>query len=163
MLPIRTILHPTDFSGNSGAAFQLACSLARDHGARLIAIHVVVPPIATFVEGGAMLPELEVDRDELMRELQRLQVKAPDVAMEFRLLDGAPDIEILAAAKETACDLIVMGTHGRTGFGRMLIGSVAEQIVRKGPCPVLTLKSPLQAKVAQDVDAATQPCAEFVH
>lgn len=160
MLPIHTILHPTDFSGYSQTAFQFACSLARDHGARLIAVHVLVPPIATFVEGG-MLPEPEVDRKELMRSLMRLQSEAPDVAMEFRLLDGAPDTEILAAAKQAACDLIVMGTHGRTGLGRMLMGSVAEQIVRKAPCPVLTLKTQPEL-VTTEVCAAAPRVAEAV-
>jgi nucleotide-binding universal stress UspA family protein len=144
MTPIRTILHPTDFSDTSMAAFHLACSLARDHGARLVVLHVVVPQITTFVDG-VMVPEPEVDRNALWRQLENLQEQAPDVAMELRLLGGAADIEILDAAKETKSEMIVIGTHGRTGLGRLLMGSVAEQIVRKASCPVLTVKTPLPA------------------
>jgi nucleotide-binding universal stress UspA family protein len=65
--------------------------------------------------------------------------------VEHWIFQGDPATEILAAAEKIKCDLIVMGTHGRTGLGRLLMGSVAEQVVRKAPCPVLTVKTPLPA------------------
>jgi nucleotide-binding universal stress UspA family protein len=64
------------------------------------------------------------------------------VAVEQRLAEGDPAAEILHLATDTGCDMIVLGTHGRTGLDRLLMGSVAEQIVRKAPCPVLTVKAP---------------------
>jgi nucleotide-binding universal stress UspA family protein len=142
MLPIRTILHPTDFSDQSGHAFKLACALARDHGARVVVLHVLTPPVISYSEG--VVPPLPDDYPDLMREQLR-QVTSPDpgVPVERRTAEGTADDEILRAAADTRCDLIVMGTHGRTGLGRLLMGSVAEQVVRKAPCPVLTLKTPV--------------------
>jgi hypothetical protein len=72
------------------------------------------------------------------------------MTVEYRLVEGEPVREILRAARETACDLIVTGTHGRSGLDRLLMGSVAEQLLRKAPCPVLTVK-------ARDPEAATVP------
>jgi nucleotide-binding universal stress UspA family protein len=163
MLAIHAILHPTDFSQPAAEAFRLACSLARDHGARLVAVHVVIPPVVTSVEG-VMVPAPEVDRNELLRQLRLLQDEAPGVTMEFRLLEGAPAAEILAAAKEAACDLIVIGTHGRTGLGRLLMGSVAEQVVRKALCPVLTVKStPSTENAVRDEAPVARQFAEACH
>jgi len=159
MLPIHTILHPTDFSGFSLEAFRLACSLARDHGARLIAMHVVVPPVATFVEG-VLVPQPESDTSQLWPQLQQLQDEAPDVVMELRILEGEPAAEILGVVFDTNCDLVVMGTHGRTGLGRLLMGSVAEQVVRKALCPVLTVKSPLRT-VAVSREPATLTARQY--
>ena len=143
MLAIRTILHPTDFSAPSAYAFQMACALARDYHARLIVLHVEPPPVAAL--GGMLavppLPE-EYDRENLETQLRRIQPSDPAVRVEHRLVAGDPVAEILRAAQEQACDLIVMGTNGRTGLGRLLMGSVAEHVVRKAPCLVLTLKSP---------------------
>jgi hypothetical protein len=74
--------------------------------------------------------------------LHRFQVSDPTVHVEHRLADGNPSEEILRQARDTGCDLIVMGTHGRRGLGRLLLGSVAEEVMRKAPCPVLTVKLP---------------------
>jgi nucleotide-binding universal stress UspA family protein len=68
--------------------------------------------------------------------------------VEYRVQHGDPAVEILGVAREASCDLIVMGTHGRTGLGRLLMGSVAEQVVRKAACPVLTIKVPLLSTLA---------------
>lgn len=143
MLAIRTILHPTDFSAPSAYAFQMACALARDYHARLIVLHVDPPPVAALGGMPAVppLPE-EYDRENLEKQLRRVQPPDPGVRVEHRLVAGEPVAEILRAAQEQSCDLIVMGTHGRTGLGRLLMGSVAEHVVRKAPCLVLTLKSP---------------------
>jgi nucleotide-binding universal stress UspA family protein len=141
VLPIRTILHPTDFSERSEAAFRLACSLARDHGARVILLHVLPPPMATYV-GGVMTPEPGGYDKECWDRLGRIQPDDPQVPVERLLAEGSPAEAILRAAGETQCDLLVLGTHGRTGLARALMGSVAEAVVRKAPCPVLTVKVP---------------------
>ena len=142
MLTIRTILHATDFSERSEFAFRLACSLARDYGARLIVMHVAEPAMAIAGEGVLMFP-LAVDVQPLRERLQQLRPPDPKVQVEHRLVEGDAATEILRVAEETKCDMIVLGTHGRTGLGRLLMGSVAEQVVRKALCPVLTVKTAL--------------------
>ena len=141
MLPIHTILHPTDFSDRSEHAFHLACALARDYGARLVVLHVTAHPVIGYGEG--VLPP---DPEELARhawdELNRLEVPGGSVRAERRLEEGDPVSEILRVAGESGADLVVMGTHGRTGLPRLLMGSVAELVVRKAKCPVLTVRSP---------------------
>jgi len=141
MLAVRTIVHPTDFSEQSQAAFGLACSLARDYGARLIVLHVVSAP--TFVYGEGYLPPAEEELVTLARQ-QLSQIHAPEenVRVELLLEQGDVAREILRVAQETGADLIVMGTHGRTGLSRLLMGSVAEMVMRKALCPVLTVRLP---------------------
>jgi universal stress protein A len=139
MTAIKMILHPTDFSDSAGYAFRLACSLARDLGARLILLHVNPPgfrPNKLTVE--EYQRRLWDDLGRLMDEDPRLR----EMYYKTGLTEGDPVEEILRVAKERECDLIVMGTHGRTGLSRLLMGSVAEAVLRKGPCPVLVVKSP---------------------
>jgi nucleotide-binding universal stress UspA family protein len=148
MLPIRVILHPTDFSPRSEPAFQLACSLARDAGARLIVLHVLEVPLLIY-SGVAMAPPpppplpSEEERRAIREQLRRVRPPDPAVAVEHRLEAGDPASGILQVAQETGCDLIALGTHGRTGLARLLMGSVAEKVVRGATCPVLTVKTPL--------------------
>jgi nucleotide-binding universal stress UspA family protein len=142
MLPLRTILVPTDFSEPSWYALQLACALARDHGAHLLLMHVGAAPVIAYAEG--ILP---VDADayalELRENLGAISVPDANIAVERRLVMGTdPVSDILHVAEDEPCDLIVMGTHGRTGLRRVLLGSVAEQVVRRATCPVLTVKMP---------------------
>ena len=139
MLKIATILHPTDFSPPSEHAFQLACSLARDHGGRVIVLHVAVPPVVG--QGGALTPPLEGDWKALEDQLFRVQSPDVKIPIEHRLEEGNPAAEILRVAEEVKCDLIVIGSHGRTGLARILMGGVAEHVVRKATCPVLVVKS----------------------
>jgi nucleotide-binding universal stress UspA family protein len=143
MLTIQTILHATDFSEPSQNAFHLACSLARDHGARLVVLHVEPPPILAF--GGVMTPPPppEPNRAELLAQLRELRAPDPKVRVEHLLAEGDAADEILRVAQGMHSDLIVLGTHGRTGLGRLLMGSVVEKVVRKAACPVLTVKTPL--------------------
>jgi nucleotide-binding universal stress UspA family protein len=142
MLAIRTVLHPTDFSESSEFAFRLACSLAGDYGARLMVLHVAEPPMAVAGEGVLMLPP-EADLEPLREKLQQLRPRGAKVQVEHRLVQGDAATEILRVAEETKCDVILLGTHGRTGLRRLLMGSVAEQVVRRAPCPVVTVKTPL--------------------
>jgi len=147
MLHLETILHPTDFSPASEYAFRLACSLARDHGARLLVVHVA-PPILAY---GELVPLPPVNyRDLVWEEFHKLEETEPWVRtlrLDTKLFEGEPAEKIVAAAKESKADLVVMGTHGRTGLRRILMGSVAEEVLRLAPCPVLTVKAP-QAPVA---------------
>lgn len=144
MLAIRTILHPTDFSERSDFAFRLSCSLARDYGARLIILHVAEPLMA-FGGEGVLIPPPPVDLEPLRKQLHELRPTDPKVRVEHRLVRGDAATEIVRVAEETHCDAIVLGTHGRTGLGRLLMGSVAEQVLGKASCPVVAVKTPLPA------------------
>jgi nucleotide-binding universal stress UspA family protein len=99
----------------------------------LIVLHVVPTSLAAEKRGFG---------DDLGDELNGMAVPDQQVPTERRLEEGDPVTQILRVARETNCDLIVMGTHGRTGLGRLVMGSVAEQVVRKALCPVLTVKMP---------------------
>jgi nucleotide-binding universal stress UspA family protein len=144
MLNLKTILYPTDFSRASETAFRLACSLARDYGARLVVLHVHVPLMSM---GEAINhPEPENYKEELWNEFRRLEASEPkitDLRVDTKLCEGDPAREILRLAAEIKPELIVMGTHGRTGLARLLMGSVAEEVVRRSSYPVLTVKAPL--------------------
>jgi nucleotide-binding universal stress UspA family protein len=140
-VPIQTILHPTDFSERCEEAFRVAYSLAKDHAARVIVVHVPEPMAAPT--GMAPTPPLPAGhRGGLEERLCRFQASAPEVRVECRVEEGDPARGIVGAARATESDLIVMGTHGRTGLGRLLMGSVAEQVLRTAPCPVVTVKTP---------------------
>ena len=93
-----------------------------------------------------LLPEY--DCEHLWQQLRSIQPSLPDITVEHRLERGEPALVILAVAQETGADLIVMGTHGRTGLRRLLMGSVAEQVVRKASCPVLTIRTPPATELA---------------
>src|SRR6185436_9607964 len=122
---IRKILHPTDFSESSRAAFEVACSLARDHAAQLFVVHVVqLPPV--FAPDGIPVSIPPEEPYQARAELARVRPVDPRVKVEHKLLEGDATVEILKAAKGEAADLIVMGTHGATGLARLLMGSVAE-------------------------------------
>lgn len=140
MLSIRTILHPTDFSERSKYAFRLACTLARATGARIVVLHVQTPPMAASIEGVVSgLPE----ENPISARIDLARFEYPGIEVEHRLVEGDPASAIVEAAKGINCDMIIMGTHGRTGLSRMLMGSVAEVVLRRAPCPVLTAKAPL--------------------
>lgn len=145
MTPIRAILYPTDFSPQADCAFPLACALARDYGARLVVLHVKPPWPAGLADLDAAPREPLVQSASLREQLGRLRPKDPSVRMERVLGQGEAATEILAFARELACDLIVMGTHGRTGLSRLLMGSVAEQVLRNASCPVVTVRAPAAA------------------
>ncbi len=144
MNSMKTILHPTDFSDPAQGSFQLACALASDMKARLIAFHVV-PPMVAYVDGliDYSSPAHELRAWETLRRLQQTAQEGYGLAIDIDLAEGDPATEILKVARQRHCDLIVMGTHGRTGLRHLLMGSVAERVIRKANCPVLTAKSPL--------------------
>lgn len=140
MFPIHTILHPTDFSEQADHAFRMACALARDHNARVVVAHVMPYPPVVYPEG--MVLATEDLRPKLTEMLRRVKPDDAKVAVERLLLEGDPTTAILDTAKEKGADLIVMGTHGWRGLTRLLMGSVAEGVLRGAACPVLTVKAP---------------------
>ena len=126
-----TIVHPTDFSDCSDVALRVARALACDHGARLILLHVVSVIEVPHLDEPATVEDPEICRQTLegMCEcLDDADLKYPVTPL---LKLGQSAVEILRTADETGCDLLVMGTHGRTGLGRLLMGSVAEQVLRR--------------------------------
>jgi len=136
---IKRILFPTDFSHTGDAALAMATALARDSGATLIIAHVEEPPVA--YGGGEMYygtPEPALE--EIQRMLQEVKPQDLGVKFEHRLIAGDPAGAICRLAEELDVDLIIMGTHGRTGLSRLVMGSVAEAVVRRATCPVLTYK-----------------------
>ena len=136
----KKILFPTDYSHLSDAALQHATTLARESNATLLIAHIEEPPIA--YGGGEMYYGIpDPDRDEVQRMLAAVKPTDSSVAVQYHLLSGDPAKEIVRLANDENVDMIIMGTHGRTGIGRMLMGSVAESVVRHAKCPVLTFKS----------------------
>ncbi|WP_168219074.1 universal stress protein [Limnoglobus roseus] len=139
MAPIHTILLPTDFGPLSEAAFKYACTVARVTAAEVVLLHVVEPAFVAEVEGvPTPFPTglLEVAEKRLKN------VVLPDSTTKCRheVRAGSPVEEIARLADEFAADLIVMGTHGRHGLSRLLLGSVAEGVLRRVACPVLFVK-----------------------
>lgn len=160
MLPLATILHPTDFSEHSEFAFRLACALARDYNARLVLLHVLPPPMVIYA-GGPVPAETWPSIDEAREKLHQLEGHAHRVRVESQVMEGDPVDMILRAAEETHSDVIVMGTHGRTALSRLLLGSVAESVLRRAPCPVLTAKPlAIRKKVEEEVGVPVGASAE---
>jgi nucleotide-binding universal stress UspA family protein len=158
MSPIRLILYPTDFSECSEYAFPLACALARDYNARLVVLHVMQLPPAIPSEAGLIVAEADEYSDYAKDQLLRYQPMG-HVRLEHWLETGEPEAETLRLARKLNADLIVMGTHGRTGLGRLLLGSVAEHVLRKAPCPVLTVKRPIPARAPTEAHATEEPAS----
>jgi universal stress protein A len=144
-MEIRHILAPTDFSESSKQAVDYACGLAQTFGAKLSLLHVIEMP-AYPVEGygspylgTTMLEDLECSAEcDLASLLPEAEVARVEVAS--RVLVGSPYQKIIQTAAAEKVDVIVMATQGRTGLSHLVMGSVAERVVRTAPCPVLTLR-----------------------
>lgn len=146
MKGVRRILHPTDFSRASGAAFLKAVALAKESRAQLLLVHVLLPP-TPFIGDGYVSPktyeELEASaRRGAQRELAKVVAKAQKAKARVKavLLEGVPYDRIARVARSKRADLIVMGTHGRSGLSKFFLGSVAERVIALAPCPVLTVR-----------------------
>jgi nucleotide-binding universal stress UspA family protein len=147
MIAIRRILCPLDFSRFSHHALEQAVALAREFGAEISALHVFAfAPVAETVPAVGSIPMEPMrlappQRAALTAELREFAegVEAEGVTIHRTLHEGSPETRIVEHAKAWKADLIVMGTHGRTGFERLLLGSVTEKVLRKAPCPVLTV------------------------
>jgi nucleotide-binding universal stress UspA family protein len=145
MYRIQTILHPTDFSPGSRRAFQVAASLAHDHKARLIVLFVMMPSSSPLPAAPAN-PMLSAESQNKLGAFPWPESPFPDLPIDHRVAEGDAPAEILRLAEREKCDLIVLGTQGRTGLKRALLGSVAEEVLRKSACPVLTVRAPLGGK-----------------
>jgi len=143
MIHLKRILHPTDFSKNSEQALKYACSLAIQYSADLHLIHVIRDP-------GWMIPSIELAFPEgyYLKQKQAANERLaslPDKVINHtgtvirNVCEGNSHTEILRYGHENNVDMIVMGTHGATGLEHLIIGSVAENVVRRSPCPVLTV------------------------
>jgi len=147
MKEFRTILLATDFSENSVFAFQYAYSLAQKFNSRLVIIHVINEPVdlrgfyVPHISFEKLEEEIEEGAQKMMEKFCRTHIRDFDNYETF-IVPGIPYDEIIKKGVETSADLIVMGTHGRTGLDHVLFGSTAEKVVRKSPMPVLTIRSP---------------------
>ena len=142
---IRRILVPSDFSPASRPAFMKALSLAKQNRAQLVVAHVLTPvmPTADGYVSPQVYAQIEAEsRRYAKKHIDALLAKAKQTGVRARglLLQGAPADWIVRAARGQHADLIVMGTHGRTGFARFLLGSVASRVVSQAACPVLTVR-----------------------
>ena len=143
MLNLKHILHPTDFSDGSSQAMKYACSLATQFGAELHLVNVVYdtglisPPISGFIPPDYYKQQIQYATEELAALPEKVINHSGSVVR--NVCEGVPFVEIIRYARENAIDMIVMGTHGYTGVKHLIMGSVAENVVRKSPCPVLTV------------------------
>jgi len=140
----KRILCPLDFSENSQIALGYASSLARESGAKLFLVHVDDSQVP-YDAGFAAYVAPPNNTEALMEQLVAIKPTLENVTFEHQLLVGHPADVIVEFAKEHHIDLIVMGTHGRTGVARLVMGSIAEAVVRRSECPVLTVKHPVEA------------------
>lgn len=136
----KKVVLPTDFSNTSKAALSLAESIVRDQGGKLYIVHVEEPP-AAYGGGDLFYGIPSATLEDVKRLLLEVKPSDPAIAYEHHLVHGAPAEAIVTFAESVDADMIVIGTHGRTGVNRMLIGSVAEAVVRRANCPVLSYKA----------------------
>jgi len=146
-MEIKSILFPTDFSEGSAQALQYAAEFAKKYSAKLYIIHVIYD----MAKGsGLYVPHVSMDQlykdiqEGAKKELDNFGVEALESMknVERVVMTGVPHHEIVEFANKNKTDMIVIGTHGRTGIDRLLFGSTASQVVRNSPCPVLTVRVP---------------------
>jgi len=149
MADIQRIIYATDFSPASLAAFRQALRLAKATGGELTILHVLLSPASMFVAGGYVTQQtwdlIAADvRSRAGEEMDRLVKRAVDTGVRATPLfveGGIPAEEIVRAAEQAKAEVLVLGTHGRTGVAKMLLGSVAARVVATAPCPVLTVRT----------------------
>lgn len=146
MIKIKTILFPTDFSEYSEYALKYALSFASIHQAKLYIIHVVTE-LNIPVGFGSVIPLTKIYDDMEQEAKKKIQHTIPQhfldkIDVEYIIARGNPFLEIINAAKNHNIDLITIATHGRTGLAHVFLGSTAEKVIRKAPCPVLCIKHP---------------------
>jgi nucleotide-binding universal stress UspA family protein/quercetin dioxygenase-like cupin family protein len=157
MRGIHTILQPTDFSENARYAFETACDMARENKATLILLHVMSPSISPLLSEPPPDPRLSAETQRSHARFPWPEPSDPEIHVEHRLAEGSPAEEILRLAALVPCSLIVMGTHGKSGLGRFLTGSVAEEVLRRAVCPVLLVKVPLRAVHEFETESTAAP------
>jgi nucleotide-binding universal stress UspA family protein len=161
MIPIQRILVPTDFSDPAAAALRLAASFAKEFDARLYLLHVVPEPYAypwgTELSALPLNDILAQSEDAARQHLQVIAAETgiPANRLDVQVLVGTPVDQVLAHAKEQQIDLIVLGTHGRGLVGHLLLGSVAERVVRRSTVPVLTVHGDSPAEQSRQASGGT--------
>lgn len=133
------ILCPVDFDPNSLKALRLAAEISQEHRATLYLLHVIDVAIPAKTEVTAPFDKME---RAVTSKLERLARRETDARLRYQLYvaTGDPSAHVLDVAKRVGADLIVLATHGRKGLRRLILGSVAERVVREAPCPVLTVR-----------------------
>ena len=145
MRDFKTILFATDFSESSDYAFQYAYSLAKKFNARLLMVHVINEPVdlrgfyVPHISFEKLEEEIEEGAQKMMEKFCRTHIRDYD-NFESIIVPGIPYDEIIKKATDNSADLIILGTHGRTGLDHVLFGSTAEKVVRKSPVPVMTIR-----------------------
>ena len=145
MISLKKVLCPIDHSDCSKEALKYAVSLAMKDEAKLLLLHVI--DIRSFSEGLDAMSKPLPDEETLEQLRVKLLDCIPeeirdDMDVEAIVTQGIPFAEIISVAKEKEIDMIVIGSHGRTGISHMMLGSVSEKVIRKAPCPVLTVRQP---------------------
>jgi nucleotide-binding universal stress UspA family protein len=146
-MQIKVILFPTDFSQGARAAMDHAISLAKDYHAKLILLYVIqdISIAEWYIPSSLTAADLLEDMQKsAWNEMEKWGAEVSQAVkdVEKLVVRGVPFVEIIKTAKERGADMIVIGTHGRTGIDHMLFGSTAEKVVRKAACPVLTVRIP---------------------
>ncbi len=149
MEQIKKILVPIDFSDYSKNALKYAAQFAKQFNAKIYLIYVVEPMIypADFSMGQVAIPSTDIDlHSRAEEELKKLskEIVNGNSKVEVLIKTGKPFVEIIESASANDIDLIIIATHGHTGVEHLLFGSTAEKVVRKAPCPVLTLREPVK-------------------
>ena len=146
MKPFRKILVPVDFSTHSARAVQVAAELAHRYEGSLEIVHIFDPVAYPLPDGYVMFTRPQLDEmfagfDAALAKYQQVAQAAGVSRVQTHVRQGPCAAEICEFAREGGFDLVVMGTHGRRGLNRLLLGSVAERVLRTAPCPVLTLRA----------------------
>jgi nucleotide-binding universal stress UspA family protein len=148
VIELKRILVPTDFSKFSQVAITYAAALAEKFAAELFLLHVVQDLTVFFPEAVEAAPAVALPADQFLAAARSAMERSArdsclqNLAVHQEVRVGTPFYEIVRYAREMKIDLIVMGTHGHTGLVHVLLGSVTEKVVRKAPCPVLTVRHP---------------------
>jgi nucleotide-binding universal stress UspA family protein len=146
---INKVLVPIDFSDYSKSALRYAVNFAKSFNAEIILVYVVEPVIypPDFSMGQIAMPSINTEWDERAKEELQKLAKSEIIGVnnvKTIIKTGKPFVEIIETAKEENADLIIIATHGHSGVEHILFGSTAEKVVRKAPCPVLTLREPIK-------------------
>jgi nucleotide-binding universal stress UspA family protein len=145
---IQKILVPTDFSAHADEAFRVALRLAKASGATVVAVHIAAAPAVVKAEGPGTADVRDEKGKDLWGRLLALQARDPQVRVEHEVVvaDRPTVAQLLDLLEKRGCDLIVMGTHGRSWLRQRLFGSVTEEVIRRARCPVMVVKVPAHAE-----------------
>jgi len=152
MIRVQKILYPTDFSSYSNQAYFHAICMAEKHNASLTVVFVYNPDRTTTPGSTG---DIEADRRYWRDQLEQIRPVDQQITVRHALLEGDPATEIVRHSRDAGTDLIVIGTHGRTGLDRLLMGSVAEKVLRDASCSVLVVKLPKGQPPAETPALAT--------